>query len=70
MEANACEDSDFPMPNYVLSKAATPLNSYLERAMFTSKSTADNAMQNPFKVRSTQEETSRYQLFAHFTLKE
>jgi len=46
------------------------MNPYLERTMFTSKSTADFAMQNPLKVRSTQEETSWYQLFAHFTLKE
>ena len=69
MEANACENSNFRMPNYVLSKAATPLNPYLERAIITSKSTADIAMQNPVKVQSTQEETSRYQFFAHFTLK-
>ena len=38
--------------------------------MFTSKSTADFAMQNPFKVWSAQEEMSRYQFFALFTLKE
>ena len=46
------------------------MNPYLERTMFTSKSTADFAMQSPFKVRSTQEEMSRYQFFTHFTLKE
>jgi len=58
------------MPNITISKGATPLNPNLERTMFTSKSTAYFAMQNPFKVRSTQEETSRYQFFANFTLKE
>ena len=58
------------MPNYIFAKAATPMNPYLERIMFTSKSTTNFAMQNPFKVRSTQEEPSRYQFFAHFTLKE
>jgi len=43
---------------------------YLERTKFTSKSTANFAMQNTFKVRCTQEETFRYQSFAHFNLKE
>jgi len=42
----------------------------LERAKYTSKSTTDFAMQNPFKERSTQEKTYRYQFFAHFPLKE
>jgi len=42
------------------------MNPYLEITMFTSKSTADFAMQNPFQVRSIQEETSRYQFFATF----
>jgi len=46
------------------------MNPFLERTMLTSKSTADFAMQNPFKVQSTQEENSLYQFFAHFTLKE
>jgi len=46
------------------------MNPYLERTMFTTKSKADFAMQNPFKVRSTQEETSWSQFFAHFTFKE
>ena len=58
------------MPNYIFAKAATPMNPYLERTVFTSKSTADFAMQNLFKVWSTQEEMPRYQFFAHFTLKE
>ena len=58
------------MQNITILKGATPLNPYLERTMFKSKSTADFAMQNPFKVRSAQEETSRYQFFAHFPLKE
>ena len=54
----------------IFAKAATPMNPYMGRTMFTSKSTKDFAMQNPFNVRSTQEETSQYQFFAHFTLKE
>jgi len=29
------------MPNITISKGATPLNPFLERTMFTSKSTAD-----------------------------
>ena len=29
------------MPNYIFVKAATPMNPYLERTMFTSKSPAD-----------------------------
>ena len=45
--------TNFRIPNYIFAKAATPLNLYLERAMFTSKSTANFAIQNPFKVRST-----------------
>ena len=65
-----CENANFRMPNYIFAKAVTLMNPYLARTMFTSKSTADFAMQNPFKVWSTQEETSRYQFFAHFTLKE
>ena len=60
--------------NYVpISKGITPLNPYLKRTMFTSKSTADFAMQTPFKVRSTQEDTSwygTYHFIAHLTLKE
>ena len=58
------------MPNIIISKGATPMNPDLERTMLTSKSYAHFAMQIPFKVRSTQEETSRYQFVAHFTLKE
>ena len=37
MEANTCENAYFRMPNYVLSKAATPMNSHFERTLFTSK---------------------------------
>ena len=70
IEVNTCENDNFRMPNYIFAKAATLMNPYLERTMFTSKSTSNFAMQNPFKVLSTQEETSRYQFFAHFTLKE
>ena len=50
MEANTCKNADIPMPNYVLSKAATPMSSHFERALFTSKFFADFVMQNPFKV--------------------
>jgi len=70
IEVNTCDNADFRMPNYIFAKAATPLNPYLERTLFTSESPEDFAMQNPFKVRSTKEEMSRYQFFAHFTLKE
>jgi len=69
MEANKCKNADFCMPNYVLSKAATPMNSHFERAMFTSTFFVDFAMQNPFNVWSTQQNTSLYQFFAHFALK-
>jgi len=58
MEANTCENADFRMPNYGLSKAATPINSHFERAMFTSKFFTDFAMQTPFKVWSTQPDMS------------
>jgi len=37
MEANTCKNTDFCMPNYVLSKAATPMKSHFEIKMFTSK---------------------------------
>jgi len=37
MEANTCEKADFLMPNYILSKAAKPMNSNFERAMFIPK---------------------------------
>ena len=70
LHANTYEKSNFRMPNFIISKDATPMNTYLERTMFTSISATDFAMQNPFKVRSTQEERLWYQFFAHFTLKE
>ena len=67
MEANACKNADFRMPNYVLSKAATPMNSHFERTMFTSKFFADFAMQNLSKyLWSKQPDTSWYQFVAHF----
>ena len=69
MEANTCENADFRMPNYVLSKAVTPMNSHFERAMFTSKFFADFAMKSPFKVRGTQPDMSWYHFFAHFAFK-
>ena len=68
MEANTCENAYFHMTNYVLSKAATPMNSHFERTMFTSKFCMDFAMQNPYKVRSTHLDMSRYQFIQNFTL--
>ena len=70
MEANTCENTNFRMPDYVLSKAATQMNSHFERTMFTLKFCVDFAMQTPFKVRSTHPDMSRYQFIEHFTLKE
>ena len=70
MEANTCKKAGFRMPNYVLSKAATPMNSHFERTMVTSKFCANFAMQNPFKVQSTHPDKSWYQFIQHFTLKE
>jgi len=52
------------MPNYIFAKAATHVNPYLERTVFISKSTTDFAMQNPFKVVNTQEETSGTKKFS------
>ena len=69
MEASTCENANFRMPKYILSKATPPLNSHFERTMFTSKFFADFAMQNPFKVRSTQPDMSCYPFFAHFAFK-
>ena len=57
------------MPNYVLSKGATPMNQHFEITMFTSKFCMDFAVQNPFKVWSTQPDTTRYQFFIQFALK-
>ena len=37
--------------------------------MFTSKSYADFAMQDPFKARSTQPDTARYQFIEYSTLR-
>jgi len=70
MQAKKCENSNFrSMPNYVLSKAATPMSSHFETPMFRSKSSADFAIQNPFKVLSTQPDTSQYPFIKHFTFK-
>jgi len=57
------------MPNYVLSKGATPMNQQFEITMFTSKFCVDSAMQNSFKVQSIQLDMTRYQFFSHFALK-
>ena len=69
IKATKCENADFCMPNYVLSKDGTPINQHFEIAMFTAKFCVDFAMQNPFKVWSTRPDMSRYQLNEHFTLK-
>ena len=69
MKANTCKNADFCMPNYVLSKAATPMNSHFEITIFTSKFFADFAIQNPFKLQSTQPDTTQYQFIEHFALK-
>ena len=58
------------MPNCILSKGPTPMNSHLERTMFTSKSYADFAMQKSFKDRSSQAATARFQFVEHFNLKD
>ena len=70
MEVNTCENSNFHMPNYVLSKAATPMNLQFERTKFTSKFCTDFGMQKSFKDRSTRPDISQYQFIEHFTLKE
>ena len=57
IQASTWESADFHMPNYVLSKGATPMNQHFEIIMFTSKFCTDFAMQNHFKVRSTQPDT-------------
>ena len=41
MQTNTCQKSNFRLPNYVLSKAATPINSQFERTIFTPKSCVD-----------------------------
>ena len=51
MEANTCENANFRMPQLqYVPKVATPMNSHIERPMFTCKFCVDFAMQNPFKV--------------------
>ena len=45
------------MSNFVLSKGATPMNQHFEITMLKSKFCADYAMQNHFKLRSTQPDT-------------
>ena len=70
MEANTCENAYFRMPNYVLSKAATPMNSHFERTMFIYTFCMDFAMQDPLKLRSTHPDMSRCEFIEHFTLKE
>jgi len=68
-KANTHEKSLFRMPNCIFSKGATPMNSSLERTMYTSKSYADFAMQKSFKDRNTQPDMVRCQFFEHFSLK-
>jgi len=68
-KANTYEKSRFRMPNFVLSKCATPMNSPLERIMYTSNSYADFVMQKSFKGRNTQPGTVRCQFIEHFSLK-
>ena len=46
------------------------MNSHFEGTLFISKFCADFTMQNPFKVQSTQPESSQYQFIEHFPLKE
>jgi len=43
-KANTQEKSHFRMPNFVLSKCATPMNSPLERIIYTTNSYADFVM--------------------------
>ena len=64
------QKSHFRMPNCILLKGPTPMNSHLERTMFTSKLYADFAMQKSFKDRSTQAAMARFQFVEHFNLKD
>ena len=70
IEVNTFENANLRMPNYIFAKAATPMNSHFERTLFIYKFCADFAMQNPFKVQSTQPDTAWYQFIKHFPLKE
>jgi len=54
------------MPDYVLSKGATPMNQHFKITMFTSKFCTDFALQNPFKVRSTQLDTTLVPIYRTF----
>ena len=68
-KANTHEKSHFRMQNFVLSKCATPMNSPLERIMYTTNSYADFVKQKSFKDRNTQPDTVRCQFIEHFSLK-
>ena len=46
------------------------MNQHFEITMFTYKFCADFGMQKSFKDQRTRPDTSRYQFFAHFPLKE
>ena len=69
ISANTHKNSIFCIPNYVLSKCATPMNKHLKSTMSTSKSYAAFAMQKSFKDQSTPPDMARCQFFEHFTLK-
>jgi len=66
---NLSENSPFHMPNYVLSKGATPMNPHLERTMFTSKSYARFCYEKNISKPGAHSEIwpGRYQFIKHFT---
>ena len=66
-KANTHEKSYFRMPNFALSKWATPMKLPLERIMCTNNSYADFVMQKSFKDRNIQPDMVRCQFIEHFS---